>query len=55
MSKQYDIKQHILYLMDNPEDKECAEQLLLDALEISEEDFEYENDETIDQYLFGDE
>ena len=53
MSKQFDIKNHILHLMENPTDKECAEQLLLDAIDSCDEDFEMDNDETVGQYLFG--
>ena len=53
MSQQYDVKRAILALMANPEDKEIAAQLLLHAVEQDEEDFEYENDCTPSEYLFG--
>ena len=53
MSKQFDIKRGIKNLMENPEDKDAAVQLLLDAVELSEEEFEFENDVTPEEYLFG--
>ena len=53
MSLQFDVKRGINKLIENPEDKEVAVQLLLDAIEMSEEDFEYENGETPGEYLFG--
>lgn len=53
MSKQFDIKNGILNLIKNPEDKEIAVDLFLEAIESNYEEFEYENDETPEQYLFG--
>ena len=53
MSKQYDVKTKILKLIENPEDKELAAELLLDAIDSDSEDFELENDETAEEYLFG--
>lgn len=53
MSKQYDVKNGILKLIENPEDNEVAIQLLLDALEQDSDDFEYDNGETPEEYLFG--
>jgi hypothetical protein len=53
MSKQYDVKRRILKLIENPEDKELAAELLLEAIDSDEEDFEYENGETAEEYLFG--
>ncbi|CAL9956810.1 hypothetical protein VPHK71_0023 [Vibrio phage K71] len=53
MSKQFDVKRAILKLIENPEDKDAAVEILLHAIDCDEEDFEYENDETPEQYLFG--
>ena len=53
MSKQYDIKRNILKLIKNPQDKEAAVQILLEATDTCYEEFEYDNDETPEQYLFG--
>ena len=53
MSKQYDIKRSIISLIANPDDKEVAVDLLLSAIDCDEGDFEYENNMTPEQYLFG--
>lgn len=53
MSQQYQVKKAILELMSNPEDKEKAVELFMHAIDVDEEDFEYENDATPHEYLFG--
>ena len=53
MSQQFEVKKAILELMANPEDKEKAVDLFLHAVNVDEEDFEFENDETPHEYLFG--
>lgn len=52
MSKQYDIKRNIMKLIENPQDREAAVQILLDATNTCYEDFQYDNGETPEQYLF---
>lgn len=49
MSRAYDAKQAALKAY--PDDQESAVQLLLDYLDISEDDFKYENGRTVLTYL----
>ena len=50
MSRAYDARQHAISA--HPENKEYAVQLFLDYLDISESDFEYEFNQTAEQYIF---
>jgi len=51
MSKTYDAKLHALKAY--PDDKESCVDLFLDYLEISRSDFEYNENNTVEDYLFG--
>lgn len=53
MSQQYDVKKAILALMKDPQNQEKAIELFMHATEWEEEDFEYEHEQTIGEYLFG--
>jgi len=51
MSRAYDAKQQALKA--HSDNKEDAVDLFLDFLEISEDDFKYEFNQTAEQYIFG--
>lgn len=51
MSRAYDAKQQVLKAY--PEDKESGVSLFLDFLDMDEEDFEYEWNQTPEQYIYG--
>ena len=53
MSQQFNIKLKIIALMNEPANKDRAVDLLLEAVDMTEEDFEYENSESASDYLFG--
>lgn len=52
MSRAYDAKQAAIAAY--PEDKESGVVLFLGFLGCSENDFEYENNQTPEQYIYGD-
>ena len=52
MSRAYDAKQAALAAY--PNDKEAGVNLLLDFLNISEEDFTYNECQSPEQYIYGD-
>ena len=51
MSRAYDAKQSAL--IAHKDDKEAAIDLFLGYLDCSEDDFEYEFNQTAEQYIFG--
>ena len=51
MSRAFDAKQHALAA--HSDDKENAVYLFLDFLDCSESDFEYEFNQTAEEYIFG--
>ena len=51
MSRAYDAKQHALAA--HSEDKEAAVSLFLDYLDCCENDFEYEFNQTAEEYIFN--
>jgi hypothetical protein len=51
MSRQYDAKQQALKAY--PNDREAGVDLLLNYLEVSEEDFIYEEKMTPEEYIYG--
>lgn len=51
MSRAYDAKQHALKAY--PDDREKAIDLFLDYCDISESDFEYEFNQSPEEYIFG--
>jgi len=52
MSRAFDAKKHALAAY--PEDRAKAVDLFLDYCELNESDFQYEFNETPEQYIFGD-
>ena len=54
MSQQYDVKRLILKLIGDTADKKIAASLFLEAIGLDPEDFEFDNDQTAEQYLFED-
>ena len=53
MSQQFEVKKAIIELIKDPQNKDKAVNLFMSAIDIDEEDFEYENDQTPEEYLFG--
>jgi len=51
MSRAYDARQHAIVAY--PEDREAAVSLFLNFLDISEEDFSYEFNQTAEEYIFA--
>lgn len=51
MSRQYDAKQHVLKAY--PEDRESGIDMFLDYLDVSRDDFEYEEGMTPEEYIYG--
>jgi hypothetical protein len=52
MSRAYDAKKHALAAY--PDDREAGVSLFMGFIGISEDDFEYEFDETPENYIYGD-
>ena len=51
MSRQYDAKQAVLKAY--PENRQAGVDLFLDFLNVSEDDFRYEEGETPEEYIYG--
>lgn len=52
MSRQYDAKQSVLAAY--PENREAGVQLFQDIMNCSEDDFEYEEGVSFEEYVYGD-
>lgn len=53
MSRMYDAKQHALKAY--PNDREAGVELFMDYIDISYEDFVYEENQSPEKYIYGDE
>lgn len=52
MSRQYEAKQHVLKAY--PDDRESGIDMFLDYLNVSQNDFVYEEGVSVEEYIYGD-